>query len=97
MVINNYYRGTTDKLTGFVFDTESKTYKEYKLNADQWSKTVKGTREIYVVPRDSFVTPGDISYYFRTKEELKRQLEVIKSLGYKTDDGIRLDFGAFVL
>lgn len=104
MIICNYYRGGTDKLSGFVYDTEKKTYKEFTIVGEDWTDTVRkkapykyiGER-IYSVHKPGFKVPGDISYFFQTKSDMTDRLETIKQLGFTKDDVMILDFGIFKL
>ena len=90
MKINNYYCGSTDKVSGFLFDTEKKTYKEYELTADKWREQ-KGKK---IVTKDGFHLPCPINYYFRTKYEMELQRDhIIENQKLKKDDKMILDFG----
>ena len=91
MFITNYYRGSTNKLTGFTFDTERKKYKEFVLAPKDWTNTI----DYYSIKKDGFEMPGDLSYYFPTKSEMSGKLEQLKQLGFVEDQNMILDFGIF--
>lgn len=93
MLINNYYRGGTNLFTGFVFNTEEKTYKKYQLKANEWSYEYEKDNNIISAPVSDFKVPADISYYFSTKSEMEIQLDKIIILGFTEDNSILLDFG----
>lgn len=93
MLINNYYRGGTNLLTGFVFNTEEKTYKKYQLKANEWSYEYEKGGYILSAPVSDFKVPADISYYFTTKSEMEIQLDKIIILGFTENNSILLDFG----
>ena len=97
MIICNYYRGGTDKLSGFVYDTEKKTYKEFSIQGKDWTRDFKKDNNIYSVPVSGFNNPGDIDYFFPTKADMTSRLETIKQLGFTRDDVMILDFGIFKL
>lgn len=94
MLITNYYRGGTERLSGFTFDTEKKTYKSFVIPAKEWSHTWVDKRgNIISAPLDGFTTPGDVYYYFNTKTELDEKLSAIRRLKFKEDTTMVLDFG----
>lgn len=93
MLIINYYRGGTDRLSGFIFDTEKKIYKEFCLPADTWSEEYTKDNTYYSRPKKKFKAPGDISYYFQTKWEMESKMVEIRKLGFKKNDNMVLDFG----
>ena len=93
MLINNYFRGSTDKLSGFVYDTEKKTYREYVLKAEVWSEEYWKNNTLYSSPKKKFKDPADISYFFPTKTDMLKRLETIKKLKFKEDVKMILNFG----
>ena len=94
MLITNYYRGGTERLSGFTFDTEKKTYKSFVIPAKEWSHTwVDKKGNIMSAALDGFTTPGDVYYYFNTKAELDEKLSAIRRLKFKEDTTMVLDFG----
>lgn len=103
MVICNYYRGGTDKLSGFVYDTEKKTYKEFVIQGKDWTQEVRNKAPYNYIGENiysaapGFVVPGDIDYFFQTKLDMSSRLETIKHLGFTKDDMMVLDFGIFKL
>lgn len=69
MEICNYFRGATDKVTGFTYDTERKTYTDFVLKSNEWDpKTIK--------------LPGDVKYFFPTLRDLKNCKKQIIQLGF---------------
>lgn len=90
MQICNYFKGATDKLSGFVYDVAAKEYKTFSLKADEWSDG-KG----YYKPGGKL--PGDIDYFFPTYNAMMLQLAKIKDLGFTENKNIQLDFGTFIL
>lgn len=95
MIITNYYRGGTDRLSGFTFDTEMKTYKEFVIPGKLWTKEYVRRDRVMVGPMDGFDNPGDLDYYFPTLTEVHMKLNDIKRLGFKEDKDMVLDFGIF--
>lgn len=93
MIITNYYRGSTDKLTGFAFDTDRKTYKEFAIPGKIWTDD-KGNR---ISPKNGFDTPGDLDYYFRTLTEMQWKLDDVRKMGFEEDKNMILDFGIFTM
>ena len=93
MKIVNWYCGGTDRLTGYMFDTESKTYKQFCLKGETWAVSWKQGNNFYSGPKDGFKDPGDLAYYFPTLWECMRKLEELKKLGFTEDNDIVLDFG----
>ena len=105
MLISNYYRGGTERLSGFIYDTEKKTYKEYSLKANEWSHEYEREKdcgygrkvtEYLSGPLPDFKDPADISYYFNTKSEMEIKLHEIQRLGFTEDTTMVLDFGTIV-
>lgn len=99
MIICNYYRGNTDRLTGFIFDTEKKTYKKFLIKGSDWTETYyrKDRKSWFSTCLDGFKIPADISYYFVTLTECESKLGEIKKLGFIEDNDITLDFNIFKL
>ena len=93
MIISNYYRGVSEKITGFVIDTENKTFKKYVLAPTEWSHEYKVGSHICSGPLPEFKNCGDIYYYFQTKTEMENWLEKYKKLGFVEDNQLSLDFG----
>ena len=94
MLITNYYRGGTERLSGFTFDTEKKTYKSFVIPAKEWShEWVDNKGNVMSAPLKNFKTPGDVYYHFGTKAELDEKLSAIKRLKFKEDTTMVLDFG----
>lgn len=91
MKIDNYYYGCTGKLTGFVFDTEKRTYKRYELKSKEWERDCGN--KFY--PQIGFHSPGDIEYYFTALWRCNDRLEEIICLGFEADETMELDFGIF--
>ena len=60
MKIINYYRGGTDKLSGFVYDTDTKTYKEFSIKGGLWTKDIMKNGNMYSVSKPAFKIPADI-------------------------------------
>ena len=97
MLINNCYRGCTDRLSGFTYDTDRKTYKVYSLHGKEWTREEKRERALWSFPKDGWREPGDINYCFPTKFDMELHLEIIKELGFAEDKEMALDFGIFKL
>ena len=93
MKIINYYRGSTDRLSGFVYDTDNNTYKEFTLAGNVWTEEIKKGNNIYSVSKKAFKLPADIDYFFPTKSDMSTKLTDIKNLGFTEDAGMILDFG----
>ena len=93
MLITNYYRGGTDLLTGFTFDTDQKTYKTFTLVPQEWAHAWVDGSHIKSGPLQGFKAPGDLAYYFQTKHEMASKLNQIITLGFKEDLNMSLDFG----
>lgn len=93
MIITNYYRGSTDRLSGFVFDTDKKTYKEFVIPGKIWTED-KGDK---ICTKDGFDPPGDLQYYFRTLTEMQWKLDDVRKMGFKEDKNMILDFGIFTM
>ncbi len=97
MRIINYYRGSTDKLSGFVYDTETKTYKEFAIAGKNWTEEYTKNNTYYSRHKKNFKIPADIDYFFPTKTDMTHRLETIKKLKFKKDDKMVLDFGVCIL
>ena len=97
MLINNYYRGGTDRISGFVYDTEKKTYKNYVMTSDKWTDVKITVGGKIIKTKKGFKVPVEISYYFSTKQEMEMMLNLLKTLGFREDPAINLDFGIFTL
>ncbi len=79
MKINNYYLDSTGKITGFVYDTEAKTYKDFVLEPDEWSpETIK--------------LPSSMEYFFPTLGTLNACQKKLKTLGFVEDNNMQLSF-----
>ena len=92
MQISNYYCGSTDKISGFVYDTEQRTYKEFTVREQEWiQEKPNGLTEI--IP--GFHIPGEIEYFFQTKRDMLFRIDRIKKLGFTEDAEMVLDFGTF--
>lgn len=96
MKISVSYRGSSDKLSGFVFDTEKKTYATFVINGKDWTRSEmkKTDRGVYMYsyPKKGFDTPGDIHFDERTLADVEGYLYQVEKIGFKeTDDAI--DFG----
>ena len=93
MQINTYCKSRTDKITGFVFDTEECSYKTFDVNRDDWEEySIKFGCHI---KKENFKMAGDIAYRMETIVEVGSQLSKIEALGYSVDDDMVLDFGIF--
>ena len=93
MQIATYYRGGTDKITGFVFDTDEHSYKTFYINKDEWTEYTH--RFSCHMRKENFKMAGDIEYHMETKGDVDRQLSKIEALGYSVDNTMILDFGIF--
>ena len=93
MQILNYYRGSTDRLSGFAFDTEKKAYKEFSLSANDWVTFKRYKQHLISEPKEGFKQPCDIGYFFQTRRELDEKLHDLIVLGFKEDESMVLDFG----
>ena len=89
MLITNYYRGGTDRVSGFVFDTEKKIYKEFVFKGKEWRD--RNTYDFI----DGFKMYGDLQYFFPTLRDMEHQLVQIRVLNFKEDPSMVLDFGIF--
>ena len=69
MRIINYYRGSTDKLSGFVYDTDAKTYKEFAIAGKDWTEEYVKNNTYYSRHKKNFKIPADIDYFFPTKSK----------------------------
>ena len=104
MLITNYYRGCTDRLSGFVCDTEQKTYKTFDLKAEEWSQEYDVVKYRYgrleeqrvFGPMSNYHDPSIISYYFKTKSEMEIKLNEYKSIGFVENTSMVLDFGTVI-
>ncbi len=98
MTINNYYRGGTDVVSGFLCDTEKGTFKVYCFSADAWRGPKKVERGYVVTePKEGFSIPGDVSYFFGTLCDMNKKLAEYRSLGFKEDREMKADFGVFTI
>ena len=100
MIINNYYRGATDKVSGFAYDTEAKTYKEFSIQGKDWTREAVGVDEFgrkrsCIMTKEGFRLAGDIACSFQTKWDMEIRLDDIKELGFTEDTAMVLDFGIF--
>ena len=97
MLIANYYRGGTDRLSGFVYDTKKKTFTTYSIKGIDWVEEYQDKGCLWSKPKTGWKEPADISYFFPTKSDMKECLTRIKQLGFKEDTSMVLDFGLFKL
>ena len=97
MLISNYYRGVTDKLSGFVYDTEKKTYKKFVVKGKDWTDEYVQNGYIYSKIKSGWKEPSDISYTFSSKGDMELKLCEIKQLNFTEDKSMKLDFGLFKL
>ena len=93
MLITNYYKGTNNNVTGIVFDTERKVYKNFKLKESDWADVIGA----YAYIKEKFKFPSEIDYYMKTKKELDEKLYELQSIGFLEDTSIDLDFGVITL
>ena len=91
MIITNFYRGQTNKLSGFTFDTQTATYKYWEVAADKWTITAPLG---HAFPKDNFALPGHLVYAYGTKYCLLNQLKKLKELGFAEDRTMKLSFDA---
>jgi hypothetical protein len=92
MIILNYYRNSSDTLRGFVYDTEKKTYKKFRLVDIDWQDVIQS----YEVKPD-FKLPCDIDYYFSKAGDLDARFSVIEKLGFIENPNMILDFGCIII
>ncbi len=88
--IANYYRGGTERLSGFIADTDAKTYKSFSLKGDQWRDGKMGVDDRM---KKGFGFGADIEYYFPTKTDMECQRTKYELAGFTEDDTKVLDFG----
>ncbi|ADL36099.1 hypothetical protein bpr_II161 (plasmid) [Butyrivibrio proteoclasticus B316] len=92
MLINTYYKGATDKVTGFVYDTDRKSFKDYSFVSSEWL-TIKGREEEAV---ENFKMCGDMCYFMPTLKVLNQQRnELVNFCSFFEAADMVLDFGAF--
>ena len=93
MQIATYCKSKTDKIKGFVFDTEECSYKMFDINSDDWKEYLNkfGCH----IKKENFKMAGDIVYRMDTIVDVSLQLSKIEALGYSADDTMVLDFGIF--
>jgi hypothetical protein len=96
MIISNYYRGGTNRITGFTVDTEKKIYKKFVIKESQWKEK---TDDVYHDPPkiQGFKMPGPMEYYFPTKTDMEIKLTQYENLGFIENKFMTLDFGIFKL
>lgn len=92
MLITSYYRNQYDNISGMTYDTDTKKFKRWELQADEWSHEYKNHGNLYSIQNDDFVLPGDINYYHVRKRELNEKIEELKKLGFTEDDSMVLTF-----
>lgn len=97
MLICDYYRGCTDKLTGHLYDTEKKTFKKFSIKGDIWTVHYRDGLYLRSKPKETFKVPADIEYYFKTQFECECKISILKTLGFIEDQTMELDFGCVVL
>lgn len=95
MLIMNYYRGGTDRVSGFLADTEDKTLKKFEFPSAKWLNYDPKTRTCS--HKKNFKMPGDIEYHFPTKGDMELQEIRYANVGFTEDPSIHLNFGAFIL
>lgn len=93
MLITNYYKGANNNVTGIVFDTEKKVYKNFKLKESDWADVIGDFAYI----KEKFKFPSEIDYYMKTKKELDEKVYELQSIGFLEDTSIDLDFGVITL
>lgn len=89
MTISTYYRGGTDRVSGFIFDVESMSYKEFIFGWKMWIESG--------YPKKGFKMVGDLQYHTQTFGDMIDKLEAIQNLGFIEDKNMILDFGIFVM
>lgn len=97
MLISNYYRGSTDRLSGFIYDTDKKIFKTYSLKSSDWVDEYQDKGCTWSKVKPGWKDPADIDYFFPTKSDVEMRLIRIKQLGFKKDTSMVLDFGLFKL
>ena len=95
MLISNYYRGGTDKVTGFVADTDRKVFKCYSFRGEEWIDSHITPGGVVYEIKEGFRDAGDLGYNFPTKVDMEIKLHDYQHLGFKEDADIVLDFGIF--
>lgn len=96
MLIMNFYRGCTDRLSGFVYDTEKKDYKEFSLSGKEWVENYMKDDYFFSRAKKEYKSPADIEYGFQTKADMEIKLNEIKRLGFKQNKTMSLDFGVYI-
>ena len=94
MLISTYYRGETNKVSGFTFDTEEKTYKEYSFKESEWLFEDKNHNMHWKTGFDPDMS-ADIAYFTPTFGDMQSYLTHIQNKGFIEDKNMILDFGCF--
>ena len=92
MLISAVYRGSNEDLSGVTFDTEKKTYKQWKLKREKWTHDVQKGTTLFSRPNDDFAVPGDMYFYHVYKHELIEKINELKNLGFQENTSMELTF-----
>ena len=96
MVISISFRGSSDRLSGVIFDTDSKKFSTFVIKGGDWTVEKKvtvfrGTREM-VFPREKFKIPSDMHIDERGLYMVEDRVRTLRKLGFKEDES-NIDFG----
>lgn len=97
MIISITYRGSSDKLTGILLNTESKTYQTFVIKGKDWTNEIHMKKEWYTIRKKGFNIPDDLNFSQMSLGDVKTYLIDIKRLGFtktmkKINFGIDLDY-----
>jgi hypothetical protein len=96
MVISISFRGSSDRLSGVIFNTDSKKFSTFIIKGGDWTVEKKvtvfrGTREM-VFPREKFKIPSDMHIDERGLYMVEDRVRTLRKLGFKEDES-NIDFG----
>lgn len=83
-----YYLGSTNRISGFAYNTDKKTFKEFVITAKEWLNN----RSNFKLPSDE---PNGIDYFMPTLSDVDGRRMRLERLGFTRDDNMVLDFGIF--
>lgn len=96
MVISISFRGSSDRLSGVIFDTDSEKFSTFVIKGSDWTIEKKvtvfnGTREM-VFPHEKFRIPSDMHIDERGLYMVENRVCTLRELGFKEDEKA-IDFG----
>ena len=88
MVISISFRGSSDRLSGVIFNTDSKKFSTFVIKGGDWTVEKKVT----VFRGTKFKIPSDMHIDERGLYMVEDRVRTLRKLGFKEDES-NIDFG----